>query len=372
MQETQKAQVWSLSQEDTLEKEMTTHSSILAGKSHGHRSLVGYIQSMESQRVGDDWCDWACTHALYKRVQRGWKDKADLEKILQNIYELRDLYSNKQRPLKTQWESKKLSQENIQNIWIITSPNKIHRWQIRIRKDAQHHRFTRESESHSVVSASLGPHGLYSPWNSPGQNTRVAFPFSRVPSQPRDQTQVSHNAGGFFTSWATGKPKNTGVSSLSLLQGIFLTQELNRGLLHCRQILYQLSPRILEWVAYLFSSGSSQIGIEPGSLALKVDSLPTELSGKTLRDRLAAATAASAKSLQSCPTLCDPIDGSPPGAPVPGILQARTLECVAISFSNAWKWKGKVKSLSRVWLVATPWTAAYQALPSMGFSRQEY
>ena len=69
----------------------------------------------------------------------------------------------------------------------------------------------------------------------------VAFPFSRVSSQPRDQTQVSHNAGGFFTSWATGKPKNTGVSSLSLLQGIFLTQESNRGLLHCRQILYQLS-----------------------------------------------------------------------------------------------------------------------------------
>ena len=112
MQETQKAQVWSLSQEDTLEKETATHSSILAGKSHGHRSLVGYIQSMESQRVGDDWHDWACTHALYERVQRGWKDKADLEKILQNIYEIRDLYSNKQRPLKTQWQSKKLSQEN--------------------------------------------------------------------------------------------------------------------------------------------------------------------------------------------------------------------------------------------------------------------
>ena len=82
--------------------------------------------------------------------------------------------------------------------------------------------------------------------------------------------------------------------------------------------------------------------------------------------------AAAAKSLQSCPTLCDPIDSSPPGSPVPGILQARTLKWVAISFSNAWKWKGKVKSLSRVWLLATPWTAAYQALPSMGFSRQEY
>ena len=82
--------------------------------------------------------------------------------------------------------------------------------------------------------------------------------------------------------------------------------------------------------------------------------------------------AAAAKSLQSCPTLCDPIDGSPSGSPVSGTLQARTLEeWVAISFSNAWKWKVKVKSLSHVWLLATPWTAAYQAPPSMGFSRQE-
>ena len=86
----------------------------------------------------------------------------------------------------------------------------------------------------------------------------------------------------------------------------------------------------------------------------------------------AAAAAAAAKSLQSCPTLCDPIGGSPPGSPIPGILQARTLEWVAISFPNAWKWKVKVKSLSRVQLLATPWTAAYQAPPSMGFSRQEY
>ena len=85
-----------------------------------------------------------------------------------------------------------------------------------------------------------------------------------------------------------------------------------------------------------------------------------------------AAAAAAAKSLQSCPTLYDPTDGSPPGSHVPGILQARTLEWVAIPFSNAWKWKVKVKSLSRVWLLATPWTAAYQAPPSIGFSRQEY
>ena len=82
--------------------------------------------------------------------------------------------------------------------------------------------------------------------------------------------------------------------------------------------------------------------------------------------------AAAAKSLQLCPNLCDPIDGSPPGSPIPGILQARTLEWVAISFSNAWKWKVKVKSLSYVWPSAVPWTEAYQAPPSMGFSRQEY
>ena len=82
--------------------------------------------------------------------------------------------------------------------------------------------------------------------------------------------------------------------------------------------------------------------------------------------------AAAAKSLQSCLTLCDPRDGSPPGSPVPGILHARTLEWAAISFSNTWKWTLKVKSLSRVWRSAIPWTVAYQAPPSMWFSRQEY
>ena len=107
-------------------------------------------------------------------------------------------------------------------------------------------------------------------------------------------------------------------------------------------------------------------GTEPRSPALQADSLPPEPPGKPIY------LSAAAKSLQSCPTLCDPIDGSPPGSPVPGILQAGTLEWVAISFSNAWKWKGKVKLLSRVQLLATPWTIAHQALPSMGFSRQEY
>ena len=85
-----------------------------------------------------------------------------------------------------------------------------------------------------------------------------------------------------------------------------------------------------------------------------------------------AAAAAAAKSLQLCPTLYDPIDASPPGPSVPEILQARTLEWVAISFSNAWKWKVKVKLVSHVQLFETLGTVAYQAPPPMGFSRQEY
>ena len=90
------------------------------------------------------------------------------------------------------------------------------------------------------------------------------------------------------------------------------------------------------------------------------------------KHKLIKLCAAAAKLLQSCLILCDPVDGSPPGSAIPGILQARTLEWVAISFSNAGKWKVKVKSLSHVRLFKIPWTADYQAPPSMGFSRQEY
>ena len=127
-----------------------------------------------------------------------------------------------------------------------------------------------------------------------------------------------------------------------------------------------IQARILEWVDVLFSRGSSQPrdGTQVSLIAGRFFTV--------WASRKAHAAAAAAKLLQSCPTLCDPIDGSPPGSPVPGILQAGTLEWVAISFSNAWKWKVKVKSLSHVQLLATPWTAAHQAPPSMGFSRQEY
>ena len=113
------------------------------------------------------------------------------------------------------------------------------------------------------------------------------------------------------------------------------------------------------WLKWLSSSSYIYILIKP-------------LRGLPRWTQCDHAVAAAAKLLQSCLTLCDPIDGSPPGSPVPGILQARVLEWGAISFSNAWKWKVKVKSLSCVQLLATPWTAAHQAPPSMGFSRQEY
>ena len=143
---------------------------------------------------------------------------------------------------------------------------------------------------------------------------------------------------------------------------------------------FQISP--------LFASGGQSIGVSASASVLPMniqDRFPLGWSGwislqsKGLSRVFSNTTvqkhqffAAAAKSLQSCPTLCDPIDGGPLGSPILGILQARTLEWVAISFSNAWKGKVKVKSLSRVRLFATPWSAAYQSPPSMGFSRQEY
>ena len=134
----------------------------------------------------------------------------------------------------------------------------------------------------------------------------------------------------------------------------------------CSSIFHQIAPPL--WF-------SAQVEITVISGRMKFTYAKAEGSGKNMdfgSEELHVHAAAAAKSLQSCPTLCDPIEGSPPGSAIPGILQPRTLELVAISFSNEWKWKVKVKSLSRARLIATPWTTAHQALLSMGSSRQEY
>ena len=173
----------------------------------------------------------------------------------------------------------------------------------------------------SVMSDSLQPHGLWpsrllSPWDSPGKNPWVGCHF--------------------------------------LLQGSFKTQGLNLYLLH-----------LLHWQ-------EDSLSLCHLGNPLKCVWNQKSTNHKNNPEKEEQSWWLAAKSLQSCPTLCDLIDGSPPGSAVPGILQARTPEWVAISFSNAWKWKVKVNLLSRVQLLATPWTAAYQAPPSMGFSKQEY
>ena len=188
------------------------------------------------------------------------------------------------------------------------------------------------------MSDFLRLHWLYIPWNSLGQNTGLGsssllqgiFPtLGSNPCLPHCRQilyQLSHQ----------GIRRITRVVSLSLLQQLFLTQELNWGLLYCKQILYQLR--------YQGSNNEGIFGVKYLKLIRRCHS--------TLCLKLWTAAAA-AKSLQLCPTLCHPRDSSLPGSPIPGILQARSLEWVAISFSNAWKWKVKVKLLSRVQLLVT-------------------
>ena len=227
----------------------------------------------------------------------------------------------------------------------------------------------------------------------------AAFPFSRGSSQPGDRTQVSCIAGGFFTSWATrealGRIKRLWNRKKQLLGVQSAAATAAKSLQSCLTLCNPidgspsgspvpgiLQARTLEWVAISFSNALKwkmkllslvRLFTTPWITAYQAPlsmgfSRQEYWSGLPLPSPQNAAAA----SLQSCPTLCDPIDGSPSGSPVPGILQARTLEWVAISFSNTWKWKVKVKSLSCVRLFGTPWTAAHQAPPSMGFSRQEY
>ena len=162
----------------------------------------------------------------------------------------------------------------------------------------------------------------------------VAISFSRGSSQPRNRSCFSSISRQILHHWAPGKP----------LQ-----------ILSYHQLLFNLTLFFLGSCRFFFSS--------PLTFILRI------------KNHYRIEKCILGVNMLSCFSrvwLCDPIDRSPPGSPVPGILQARTLEWVAISFSNAWKWKVQVKSLSRVRPLATPWTAAYQTLPSMGFSRQEY
>ena len=170
--------------------------------------------------------------------------------------------------------------------------------------------------SNSVHPHRWQPTRLPSPWDSPGKNTGVGYHFLLQCMKVKSESEVIQLCRTLSDHMDSSPP---GSSVHGTLQA-----------------------RVLEWGAIAFFYNAP------------------------------AAAAAAAKSLQSCPTLCDPMDGSPPGSPVRGILQARTLKWVAISFSSAWKWKVKGKLLSRVRLLVTPWTAAHQAPPSVGFSRQEY
>ena len=208
---------------------------------------------------------------------------------------------------------------------------------------------------------------------------RVAISFSRGSSWPRDRTQVSRIAGRCFNLWATREahtmvligPKR-GKFNLKSKWLLGLRKELKVE----RREKYLISqlPVVL---FYPFSTKKPEQSFknvyQPLSLMDLDEKILMNLGEKVFSKILTiGSVTAAAKLLQSCPTLCYPIDGSSTASPVPGILQARTLEWVAISFSNVGKWKVKVKLLSHVRLFTTPWTAAYQAPPSMGFSRQEY
>ena len=180
--------------------------------------------------------------------------------------------------------------------------------------------------------------------------------FQRKPDTAHREELQSNPKGRKAFAWGSrGLPwdRSFEISVPSKLQAVFKEGCLQKGKVW----------NSWEWANRLFQILSSLFI----SLCLLLVQKIQETDVTWFQDSTATAT-----SLQFCPTLCDPIDSSPPGSPVPGILQARTLEWVAISFSNAYKWKVKVKSLSRVRLLATPWTAAYQALQPMGFSRQEY
>ena len=163
-------------------------------------------------------------------------------------------------------------------------------------------------------------------------------------------------------------PPSPPALSLSHHQGLF--QWVSSSHQVAKGLKLQVQHQYFQWIFRIDFLGIEDS--EESSPTPQLESISFSLLNLLYHPTLTSVRAAAAKSLQLCPTLCDPIEGSLPGFPVPGILQTRTLEWVAIFFSNAWKWKVKVKLLSRVQLIVTPWTAAHQAPPSMGFSRPEY
>ena len=187
----------------------------------------------------------------------------------------------------------------------------------------------------------------------------------KVESGTRIKPVLFHSRGHSpFIQSSVTVPENTKVKVLGVSH-VQLCHPMDRGP-PGSSVHGIVQARILEWVTIPFSKGSSQLR-ERTQVSCLVGGFFTvwALFSNTT-------TTTTTKSLQSCPTLCNPMDCSLPGFSIHGILQARTLEWGAISFSSAWKWKVKVKSLSRVRLLTTPWTAAHQAPPSMGFSRQQY
>ena len=223
---------------------------------------------------------------------------------------------------------------------------------------------------------------LYS-WNFPSKNTKVGCHFlSRASSWCRDWTLffcISCVAGGFLYCWTIGEANM--LCYAKSLQSCLTLCDPTDGSPPGSAIPGILQARTLEWVALTFSNAwkwkvkvkllsHARLLATPWTTAYQAP--PSMGFSRQEYWSLDLRLCLHAKFLQSCPSLCDPMDYSPPGSSVHGILQARILEWVAITFSNAWKWKVKVKSLSRVWLLGTPWTAAHQAPLSRGFSRQEY
>ena len=152
------------------------------------------------------------------------------------------------------------------------------------------------------------------------------------------KNEENHSQGNIYTMKIYGLEYETFKRIFKLLQEIFLLPVVPSGISDMKTTAYIKDMSTTYWSSLTNTWKDAQHHYYQRNENQNHNEVPSHTGQNA------------AKSLQLCPTLCGPIDGSPPGSPIPGILQARTLEWVAISFSNAWKWKVKVKSLSHVWL----------------------